>query len=425
MKNLSPLASLTALLLTLALPHAGRAQEVTPLTLEQALARTAEHPRLRAQSHAERAADALIEQAGLRPNPTLDFTVENFAGTGALRGVDGLEGTAEYSQTIERGDKRGRRTALATREQAITQAESAVLRHELRAATAAAGINVVAAQARLALAAGPRQLARETLAAVEARVRAGAASPAEAARARATLAATQADYTRAEAALAIARAALVASWGGDPAEAAPLAGRLQVPETLPEPAGFLAGLARHPRLDLQQAVIAGRRAALDLEQSQAKQDITVAGGVRFFRDSSDAAFIAGVSVPLPVRNQNQGGIRAARETLHGAEQTTRAIEQELRADFSATWQELIAAHTATRHLQQDALPATEEAYAIVRRAYEEGQLPLLDVLEAQRALAGLQREILDHTAAYAAALARVEALTNPSFSATARLLSDR
>ena len=35
-------------------------------------------------------------------------------------------------------------------------------------------------------------------------------------------------------------------------------------------------------------------------------------------------------MPLPVRNKNQGNIRAARETLAGAEQSVRAIENELR-----------------------------------------------------------------------------------------------
>ena len=75
------------------------------------------------------------------------------------------------------------------------------------------------------------------------------------------------------------------------------------------------------------------------------------------------------------------------------------------------------------NLRREALPATEEAHAVVRRAYNDGQLPLIDVLDAQRALAGLRREILDAEAAYVSALVRAESLADTTFPATTALLS--
>lgn len=404
----------------------GRAQEVPPpaLTLTTALQRAAEHnPGLVAQSYTERAAEALIEQAGLRPNPTLDVSLENFAGTGRARGVDSLEATVQASQTFERGNKRGKRVALAGREREAAANEFAVRRTEVLADSATAYVAMLAAQQRLALAAEPLKLARETVAAVDVRVRAAVASPAEAARARAALAAAQADYARAEAGLANARAALAATWGGHPAEVSMVAGTLQVPTELPAEEAFLGKLARHPRLALQQSIIAGRRASLELEQAQAAQDVTAGGGLRFLREGSDAAFVAGISVPLPVRNKNQGNIRAARENLAGAEQSVRVVEIELRVAFTAAWQDLTAAHTAAQNLRREALPATEEAYTAVRHAYEQGQLPLIDVLDAQRALVALRRELLDAEADYATALTRAEALTDGSFAAVTALIS--
>lgn len=143
--------------------------------------------------------------------------------------------------------------------------------------------------------------------------------------------------------------------------------------------------------------------------------------MRFLREGSDAALVAGISIPLPVRNRNLGNIRAARETLSGAEQTLRAIQLELRASLDATWQELKASHAAVQSLRRDILPANEDAYAIVRRAYENGELPLIDVLDAQRALSAVRREILDAESAYAVALARVEGLANSAFPVTNQL----
>ncbi len=394
------------------------------LSLAEALRRAAEqNPSLLAQAYEERAAEARIEQAGLRPNPALDVSLENFVGTGAVQGVRGLEATVQASQILERGGKRDKRVALAGREREAAAKEYAARRTEILASTATAYVQALAAQQRLGLAEDPLRLARETLAAVDGRVQAGAASAAEAARARAGVAAAEAELARAEAALQAARATLAATWGGEPPEATALSGVLRVPESLPNREAAISRLAAHPRLELQQTVIAGRRAALELEQAQAVQDVAIAGGVRFLRDSSDAAFVADVSIPLPVRNRNQGGIRAARETLAGAEQGVRAVEVELRAAFTAVWQDLSAAHRAARSLLRQALPATEEAYEAVRRAYEQGQLPLIDVLDAQRALVGIRREILDTQSEYAVALARLDALTDPTYAALSALLS--
>lgn len=397
------------------------------LTLDEALRRAAaRHPDLIAQDHAARAADALVEQAGLRPNPTLDVSLENFAGTGAQRGLDGFETTVQASQRIERGGKREHRLGLAGGEHAATTATRALRQTEVLAATAAAYIELLAAREQRALAAAPLRLARETANAVAARVQAADASPAESARARVALVLAQAAHARAESALANARATLAAQWAGDPADVpADIAGTLRLPAEPPAQTALLAQLATHPRLDLQHALITTRRAALQLERAQAVPDVTVAGGVRFFRDNSDAALVAGISVPLTFRNQNQGNIRAARENLAGAEQTTRSVELALRVAFTAAWQDFTAAHAAATTLRRDALPATEEAQTIVRQAYDRGELPLLDVLDAQRAHASLRREILDAETAAALALVRLDALTDPTFPLTTRLLSDQ
>ena len=395
-----------------------------PLTLAAALATALQNnPSLQAYAFESRAAEALIEQAGFRPNPTLHVALENFAGTGTHRGIERLESTVQASQTLERGGKRDKRVTLAGRERDAAAKEYAVRRAEVLATTAAAFVDTLAAQQRLALAAEPLKLARETVGAVDVRVKAAVASPAESARARAALAAAQAEYARAEAGLLAARLALAATWGGRPTDVPALSGQLHVPDALPAEEAFLGNISGHPRLDLQATVVSGRRAALDLEHAQAVQDVTVGGGVRFLRDGSDAAFVAGVSVPLPVRNRNQGNIRAARETLAGAEQTVRAVEVGLRTAFTAAWQDLKAAHTVAQNLRHDALPATEEAYATVRHAYEQGQLPLIDVLDAQRALVALRRELLGAEAAYVAAFARIAALTDPAYTTVTTLIS--
>ncbi len=200
---------------------------------------------------------------------------------------------------------------------------------------------------------------------------------------------------------------------------------LALPERPPAAEAWLGKLAAHPRLARRRAEIDIQRAALALERAQTTADVTLGGDVRFFRADSDAALVAGVSIPLGARHQNQGAIRAARETLAGAELGARAVEAELRARLEAAWRELAAAHAAADLLRRDALPPNEEAHAAVRAAYAEGVLPLLDVHDAKRALVGLRRELLGADLAYATALVRLDALADPAFAATTRLLSDR
>ncbi|MBS0492242.1 MAG: TolC family protein, partial [Proteobacteria bacterium] len=234
------------------------------------------------------------------------------------------------------------------------------------------------------------------------------------------LALAQAEATRLTAAASVARAALTATWGETEAALLTVT-TLTIPAAPPPPAEWLARLEVHPRLVLERARIASRRANVDLEQANATQDISVAGGLRYLRGSSDAALVAGVSIPLPARHRNQAAIRAARQTLAGAEFEAAATRRELQTDLTTFAQELAAAHLAASQLRDHALPAAAEAAALLRRAYAAGQATQFEVLEAERAHNSLRRDLLDQEAAYAATLVRAEALADPAFPLTRQL----
>ncbi|HRE07308.1 MAG TPA: TolC family protein, partial [Opitutaceae bacterium] len=104
--------------------------------------------------------------------------------TGDLQGVRSLETTVQAQQTLERGGKREKRVAVAGQDRESAARETDVIQTEVLNAAAIAYVTVLAAQQRLELAETPVTLARETLAAVSARVQAGAGATAEVARAR-------------------------------------------------------------------------------------------------------------------------------------------------------------------------------------------------------------------------------------------------
>lgn len=420
------LSSLLSCVYLLTLSTLLAAESAPGLSLAEALRRAdTGSPALLAPTSATRSAEALIAQAGVRPNPTLDLTFENFAGSGAFRAFDGVDTTVQISQVLERGGKREKRVGVARSGLEIAEQEFAVRRAEVRAAAAAAYIAVLAANSRTDHADRSLALAREAADVITAEVQSAAASNAEAARARAALFINRADHTRAASARTKAYASLAAKWGGTPDDSPTLPGLPQVPDILPDREALFAQLSAHPLHGLQQATIGARRAAVQLARSASAQDVTVAGGLRSLKDSGDAALVVGVSAPLPFRNRNEGAIRAAREALAGAEQSARALDTELRAAFASAWQDLQLAHTVARDLRADALPATAEALAMVERAHAQGEASLLNIFEARRSLNALNREILDAEAAFATALVRLDALTDPTFPLTTAFVSSR
>src|SRR3546814_19486995 len=69
-------------------------------------------------------ARAEIDQAGVRPNPTLGVEAENFAGTGGFSVLEQPEVTVTYEQRIERGGKREARLAYASRGLDLAEAQA-------------------------------------------------------------------------------------------------------------------------------------------------------------------------------------------------------------------------------------------------------------------------------------------------------------
>ncbi len=397
------------------------------LSLGDVLARTASlNPELLTLGLGNQAADGRVAQAGMGPNPNLSLSVENFGGTKLARGTEVMEVTVQASQLIERGDKSSRRVALAESERDVAAASLVLRRSDILTASANAFAKAMVENSRLALAGEQLKLAQETFAAATRRLQAATASPSEVARARAALASAQAEFGRAQSAVSVSRASLAATWGGNAAEISEIKGALLLPVVPPALARFEAALtvSGSPRLGLVSSLVAGQRAALELESARGVADVTLGAGVRRLNEGAATAFVLGASIPLTFRDDNSGNIRAARAMVRASEQSLRAAELEQRTALAHAHAELLAAHAQATTLRREAVPAAEEACASVQTAYSAGSLALMEVLDARRALIALRRDLLDAELAYALALVRAEALAGASFAQT-KALFDR
>ncbi|MGH2707650.1 MAG: TolC family protein [Actinomycetota bacterium] len=395
------------------------------LTLREVLALALKaNPELAPFSREIRAREAGVLQARLFPNPELSVTAANL-GNAVLKDFDGPQTTVSLSQLILLGGKRARGIEVAGLDRDLAAWDYETKRMDVLTRVAQAFVEVLSAQEGLALANDLMALAERVVEAAAARVRAGKVSPVEETRARVTLASVKIEQARAARELEAARKRLAATWGSTIPRFQSAQGKLDQVLPIPTLEGLIRRLTQNPDLARWAAELAQRQAAIDLEESRAVPDLTVSLGVTQFTDTDDSALVAGVSIPLPVLNRNQGNIEAAHQRLTKAMEERRAAEVLVTTALNSAYQSLAAAHAEVTTLRQEVLPGAQSAFEAVSRGYRLGKFGFLDVLDAQRTLFGAKAQYLRALASYHQAVAEVERLIGEPVEAARSLEESR
>jgi cobalt-zinc-cadmium efflux system outer membrane protein len=381
------------------------------ITLEQAVSRALKrNPALAAGTSAVSAAEARITQAGLFPNPELELETENFGGSGELDGFNAAESTAVVSQPILLGGKRRHRRSVAESERTLAGRDLEAVRLDVTAGVTAAFYQVLAAQRREALADELLALAERFAGTVQKRVDAGKVSPVEATRASIEVSQARVGLARAVRELEAARALLAANWGSSTADFDLAVGEL--PELIDPPS--LGPLRQHllkvPEITRLEDQIERERRALELERSFRIPDLTISVGPRRFEETGESAWVAGISLPIPIFDRNQGARRAAEFELERTRRDAEANRVGLEAELTSTLERLRAVTLEATTMSQEIVPAARSAFAATQAGYREGKLGFLDVLDAQRALFETRSLLLDSREEYAITRAELERL---------------
>jgi len=381
------------------------------LTLRNALALALLHsPHLTTAAWEIRAREAESIQADILPNPELGAEFENFGGSGDFSGLNGAEATLVLSQLVELGGKRSKRLTEASRERDLAAWDYEARRISVFTDVSKAFFNVVAAQQTVALADTLVGVAKDVLESVQRRVKAGASSPVEESRARVELETVRVARARAARTLTVERVNLAATWGATHPVFAEVIGDF---ENTPPPPSFdllLGLLEQSPDIARWATELQQRQAAVDLARAEGVPDLRLGAGIRHFRDTEDTAFLVGLSIPLPLFDQNQGATQAAEWRLSKAHEERRAVAVELNMNLSATYEALMAAYDEVQALRISILPEARSAFTESQNAYTRGSMRLTDVLDTQRTLFELQSRYFSVLAAYHASAADLERL---------------
>ncbi len=383
-----------------------------PLQMAGALGRAlTDSPRLKSYSYAIRAAEAERLQAGLLPNPKLNVELENFAGTGDVSGVRGLETTLMLSQLLEFGGKRQRREQAAARNVGLVEADYDIARLDVLAEVARRFIHVVRDQELLEVAEKAMKLAESNRVAVKKRVEAARAMQAELGRAEIELARTEIELEHREHELSAARRRLAASWGSDTADFDQVKASLFSLPVTRDLDVLLVELRTSP--DLQRFISERRLREAELELAKARSipNARVGAGIRRLEAIDDQALMLNFSLDLPVFDRNQGNIRATRERLDQVTVNEQARYLEAQSLLFTTYQELNHARTETDMLRETVIPQAETVLQSFESGYRSGRFSYLEVADARREFIELRSEAIRAAASYHTYLIEIERLT--------------
>ena len=152
------------------------------------------------------------------------------------------------------------------------------------------------------------------------------------------------------------------------------------------------------------------RWALQLACAQVTPNVTGQVGVGVDTATDDTFARVGVSIPLPIRNRNQGNIRTARADIAAASAAIDRTQLSLESRLAEALGRYQTAHQRYERILGNVLPNAEETYQLAQIAFNADQTGYLQLLTAQRTLFNTQLSLLDSAAQAKQAIAEIEGL---------------
>lgn len=368
--------------LALAAPVA--AQEAAKVvTLDEALALFAVNNlelRLARTETAETA--GMARQAAAFPNPALSGTHETLSGDER----DISESYLNLSQRLEWPGTRSARIQAAQRaaEAAMARlaADSARLAFQVKEAW------VRAARARRAevVLGEVTEVFREGMRSAEERFAAGDLSLYDRRRIQVERVRYETRLAEAELEAAAARRelALLVLPEGDAREVAPASGLAGLPPRVTPEAARATALDRRWELAAARAGVASAEAGASLARRERIPHLTATGGYKRQSDGLDGLFL-GLSIPLPAWDRNSGAVEAAEARVRAADSRVSLVRRQVLNDVARALERYRSLAARAEFLRPTGDDRGADLLEIARVGYAEGEMDLLELLDAARA----------------------------------------
>ncbi len=354
----------------------------TSLSLEQAIRMAQNSPAARIAKSEINAMQGQLRQAGMRPNPRLFLQSEDLRPWASDYTFS--QQTEDYgyvNQTLEIDGKRGKRMEVAGEQLRETEAQRSLQLLQMDGRVASGYWQAVAA-------AQTARLLDQDLAAVDEMVRyqkdrvdAGAMRGVDLLRMQIERDQIAIALNAARNQAAVTRLDLATEIGSSLPPSVELSDSIETIEQVPE-VPLSTVLQQRQEVVIAREAVAAAEADLKLQKSMGVPDPDVLGGYK--RNSADNTLFAGLQIPLPIFNRNQGNVDRTRADVQLAQAQLEKV--------TLTATDEVAAATATYQQNLDTVQTTlpderqraKQDLAIMRDAYKSGGVDLLRYLDAER-----------------------------------------
>jgi len=384
------------------------------INLREAISKTIEYnPDLRAFDYQLKAQQGRVQQAGLAPPPELKFELEDVLGTGNNKGVDSAQATFSIGWVLERGIRQ-RYVEASRAGESLIKVEADIKQLDAAAETARRYLVSLAYQAREINADKTIQLAEETIKSVSKRVKAGKTPEAELSRAQAELARRKLQREDIEHELLSANRRLAAQWGETTLTFARVEGDIT---RLLQVASFetlKSQLPQNPEFARLLSDQLLKKTQLQLALAQDKSNWRINAGIRHDNNSSDQAFVAGISVPFGERTRNPGRIAEARANLAKTNSEEQVVRIRIETALYVMYEKLQHNLHVIETVRNEIIPPLEQALTETRRAYNLGRYSYLELRSVQAELLDAQNALIEASIAAHRNMIEIERLTGVS-----------
>lgn len=363
------------------------------------------------------AARARRRQASLWQNPTLNIMQEGMD-AGPLSASES-ETIVEFAQPLPLSPRRRRAIAAGRAEEAELAAREAATRRRILAEVDRYHTDILAYMEAERLQMELMDVAEDLLQRTRAAHDSGHATDGDLARMRYERSFAEYEVTRLVAERIYLTQELTVFLGLPEINPARISGTL-VPALIPEDIAFEREsiISGHPELAAADLAVSRREAERHLARASAIPDPTVTAGAGYDHGDDEFSLRAGLGIPLPIFDRNQGRADEARVLLTQAQHDRDQAALALRSDLVDTFQRISEYDTLAQVWRADLVPAAAESLREIAQRHDRGETSGLELADAFRTWSAARKREVEYVRQLNLALTRLRALRGyPEFPA--------
>lgn len=369
------------------------------------------HPMIEAARHNIIAHRGTALQSKLSPNPKFFSEFEHFGGTGNSAGTGQLESRFGLSQEFLLGNKQRKQYKVASHDTDIAQIEMEIILLKLEKNAKQQFFNVLMFQKLAIIENRNLELANELHAVIIKRIKAGDTSPMQEKKSSVLANIAKAKLLRTNRELGASKLKLFALCGLKSIESLQLSFNYEKFYELSSISEFKEKLLSSPIIQAKNKIKLKGQAELVLARAQNTPNLELEGGIKKIRETNDHSYFIGVNFPLKIFDRNQGNIIEKKANLKKYESELQTTILEQNSNLISVFSEIQALENEMKTAKEFIIPNAQLVFEKTRRAYEIGELSLLELIDAQKILLEAKRSNILLENEYFQKTLELEALT--------------